>query len=1015
MKKTLYILSAFLLGLASCNELEFEPNEPNRPYESRVADKSGLVAVTMELEIPEVELKAMTRAKTCSVNPQIDYIYVAVFGTSGYPQAYTLAEPITSATDETAAGYASTNYDTTGVANTSTQKYYFRVYLPVYDGEAHVHIIANGDESIPFVDQTEASIMEKMSTSDNVGAFWARVVLTDGILPEKDVNGIMTTYQDGSFIPDEPTADAFKNLVLVRNFAEVLLTIEEAAQTDLKNVTWTLVNVPTKGSVAPMAAGTYVGDFKDYTYVDSTGTMVNGSKTYNGFVFTDDPMNYVVPAAGSALAATPGTPLFLYERTLASITSSKKPTCILMRATFQNDPDPSYYRLDLMDDNVAGGYFPIYRNFRYEVKVHMVGNRGAATPTEAMNRDSGGNVSYTPEAQSLTDISDGISRLIVEYIEKNFTSGGKKTLRVQYIPNVKTGTVNNDLIKIRVKDRGLALKEGSEPIKLGTSSTTGYNFYQFELNEQDENADLESVLEVSASNGETGGNKSTLYRDITLRVLKKMDMELALDPKKVDSSESPATTVLKITLPENLPSSMFPLEFHIEDVNHTLTPTQTDGNGHDIIVPVKTDVSLSDGTSSSFYFIRTVNESEYNQSRTISTEFETVAASSATTVYVANEYFKTKSTNLLNDGMYVYPTSAEVDFYVRSMDIAVEFDDDSQSSTWSVTVPANSGITVTYPEGNTGTGYFTMTFPVNQSTTSTASRTVTVTSGSVSRTVTITQKPMSFSVDPTTQQVAFNATTAEVTVFASEGAEWTASISSSDPNVTSSQMRLSAISGTGTQTLTVTIPKNTNTTQRTFTIKATLTGQSIEVSAQIVQGRGPNQSSTFTASSFTYNSSALSGSATSGDGFVTIGLTNVGNYHYATSAGSFIISWDDFNPTFDTPTDFIIMGRRADERTTLVGNNNFVLRRGGITVTPAEGIKITGITITYSDATYASYDFGNTRVTVTPGTYTDSGSGIGTWTGTSTSAITFTNGYRNNSGTYNFPRITSIVVTYEAI
>jgi len=622
--------------------------------------------------------------------------------------------------------------------------------------------------------------------------------------------------------------------------------------------------------------------------------MVYGTETYNGFVFPDDAMNFTVPAEG-ALASTPGNPLFLYERSLNSITSSEKPTCILMRAKFQNDSEFSYYRLDLMDDKVEGGYFPIYRNFLYEVKVHMVGNRGAKTPAEAMNRDSGGNVSFTPEAKSLTDISDGISRLNVEYVEKNFTSGGKKTLRVQYIPDVSTGTVNNDGVSIRIKNQGLALKEGTTITELSTSSTTGYKYYQFELNGQDENDDLVSVLEVKADNGSTT-NKSVLYRDITLRVLKKMDMTLDLVPNKLDANTK--KTVLKIILPDGLPSSIFPLEFHIEDINHTLTPTQKDGNGKTITVPVKTASSLADGTTNSFYYIRTVNESEYNTNHTISTEFEEVTSPSATTVYVANEYFTTKTKNLLNDGMYVYPTSAIVDFNVTSMDIDVEFG--GQSSAWSVTVPASSGITVE-PSSGTGNGTFTMTFPVNSSTTSSVERTVTVTSGSTSRTVTITQNPLEFSVNPASQ--------------------------------------------------------------------------------------------TFNVDSFTYNGNNRSGSATSSDGFVTVGLSTIGNY----------------NPTYN---DYIQLGRQVNEGS--LWNPTYRPYRGGVTVTPKDGIKITGITITYSNGTYAGYDFGNTRVQVTPGTYTRSGA-TGTWTGTSDSVISFTNGYQNNQGNYQFPRITRIVVEYEAI
>ena len=823
--------------------------------------------------------------------------------------------------------------------------------------------------------------MSTMSTTSNVGAFWARVVLEDGILPEKDVNGIMKTDTEGNFEPDTATKNAFKNLVLIRNFAEVKLVNESS---DLKEVTWSLVNVPTKGSVAPMAAGTYVDNFKDYIYNPSSGKMVYGTETYNGFVFPNDAMNFTVPAGGVALASTPGNPLFLYERSLNSITSSEKPTCILMRAKFQNDSEFSYYRLDLMDDKVEGGYFPIYRNFLYEVRVHMAGNRGAKTPAEAMNRDSGGNVSFTPEAKSLTDISDGISRLNVEYVEKNFTSGGKKTLRVQYIPDVSTGTVNNDGVSIRIKNQGLALKEGTTITELSTSSTTGYKYYQFELNGQDENDDLVSVLEVKADNGSTT-NKSVLYRDITLRVLKKMDMTLDLVPNKLDANTK--KTVLKIILPDGLPSSIFPLEFHIEDINHTLTPTQKDGNGKTITVPVKTASSLADGTTNSFYYIRTVNESEYNTNHTISTEFEEVTSPSATTVYVANEYFTTKTKNLLNDGMYVYPTSATVDFNVTSMDIDVEFG--GQSSAWSVTVPANSGITAE-PSSGTGNGTFKMKFPVNSSTTSSVERTVTVTSGSTSRTVTITQNPLAFSINPASQTVDFNVTSTEVTVFAPDGVAWTASVY--DETGTS----LYATSGTGSQTLTVTLPEST-TSQRTFTVTATLTDSSVEATAQIVQRRVPDSSSTFTPDSFTYDVNQRTGLASSGDGYITISLDNISNV-------------EDGYYSDTTPADYgyFEMGLRS-------WGTNY---RGRINVTPASGIKITGITITYSNSDYAGYDFGNRQsVTVNTGTYSRTGNNDqGTWAGPSESPITFTNGYSRYYGTfYYFPRITNIVVTYEAI
>lgn len=977
MKKAIFFLSAILFGLVSCVEPLSDIPELYQ------AKETGLVAVTMELEIPSVQLQASTKAVgDRSELPSIKDIRVAVFGTSGYPQAYTLAEPVAK---NGKTGYASTNGET----------YYFQVFLPVYEGEAHVHIIANGDESIPFVDQDEESIMEAMATTGNVGAFWTRVVLEDGILPEKDVNGIMTTGTDGNFLPDEATEKAFQGLVLVRNFAEVILTNESDNLTDIH---WTLVNVPTTGSVAPMAAGTYVDDYKDYVYNPKTGKMVLAEmeldattgklkpvldaegniatiyKTYDGFMFANS-MDYTIPSADD-IKTEPGEthPNFVYER---KHPGSEKATCILVKAKFKPEgqqPDSyyTYYRLDLMNEAV-GGYFPIYRNYKYQVNIHTVGNRGDTDPNEAMNRDSGGNVSLSTEALKLTDISDGTSRLYVEYTEKNFTSGGKKTLWVQYVPNVRNGEVHNEHVSVSIKDQGHALKEGSVPTLLGTSSTTGYYIYEFELNDQDENEDITSVLEVKAYNDTDPQNVNTLYRDINLRVLKKMNMTLSLVPKKVTGIQ---TTVLNIGLPDGLPSSMFPLEIYIEDINHTLNPTGKTGKEGDnstITVPVKTAKSLADGTTNSFYFIRTVNESEYLADHTISTQFTTIADASATTIYVANEYFKTQSINLLNDGVYVNPSNATVAFDVTSVEVEVEMYEDAQSTTWTV-IPGN-GVQVT-PTSGTGNGTFTMTFVPNTSTTASATRIATVRSGGVDHDVTITQLPLKLSITPAQQTVGYNATTATVTIYAEEGKAWTASVS----GPTGTNPSLSATSGEGTTTLTVNIPQNTEVGDRDFTVTAIVS--EVSVSATITQRTGPASPYPFNASVFTFNGN--NGSATSSDGYVSIALAQA-----------------------QRGNGYLTLGRR----TTGWFANTY---RGSITVTPQEGFRITQIRVTYSDATYAGYDFGNPSVSVTPGTYTRDGnnSSTATWTGSSTGAVTFTNGYRNNN---NFPRITKIEVTYSAV
>lgn len=975
MKKILCIASILLLCLASCTKTPLEGPEPQNP------DKAGLVAVTMELDVP-VPLQAFTKANGRAEKPRIDYIKVAVFGTSGYPQAYTLAKPVN------ASGQAVQNY-----ASENGTKYYFKVLLPVYEAEAHVHIIANGDEDMQFAEQTEDSIMKVMSTTNNVGAYWTRVVLKDGILPEKDNSGIMQTDGEGNFVPDENTKAAFENLQLVRNFAEVQLLFGEDPHIDVATATWTLMNIPTKGSVAPMAGGTYVDDFASYTYNSATGRMVNGDKVYNGYLFDDDPMDYHVPEGEGqtdVISTSVANPLFVYERTHPG---SDKATCIMLKAKYSGDPDFTYYRIDLMDEAI-NGYFPLYRNYCYKVRVNLVGNRGASTSDEAALRDSGGNVSMTTEAQSLTDLSDGISRLYVEYMEKNFTKGGKQTVWLRYVPNVHAVAYDDNGEPIEVVDntkisfvevagvdgKPRALKNGTEPtLDESRSTRTGWYFYDFYLKEQDEDVDLESVLKFKAYN-DNSDNPSTLYRDVTVRVMKKMDMDLTLDPKHLTAGTD-KNTRLDITLPVGLPESMFPLELLIEDVNHTLNPTGQDGHGNTITVPVKVATSLMDGKSSSFYFIRTVDyQTEYKNSNVISTQFKTIESASATTLYVANEYFKTHSTNLLNDGIYVNPTAETVDFNVTSVKITV--DAENANAAWSVT--PGTGVAVN-PSSGRGPGSFTMSFDENNSTTESVTRTATVSGVKVA----ITQTPLVFSVAPEMQETAFNSTSATVTVYAAQNQNWTATV---DHGATFASTGTATLTGRGTvRNVAVNFTRNEEPAQRTFRVTATMSGGGGTASATIVQRRGPNTSETFTVNDFSFNAGKRSGSALSDDEYVRISLANIGNTQAPVDDG------------------FVQMGYFADN----------AANRGSIVVTPEEGLRITSIIVTYSDESCRSYDTDyNPVLSVSGGgTYAkdeDSPSITVSWNTTPTGAVTLSNGYRLVQGNFDMPRITSIQVVYAA-
>lgn len=684
MKKTFAILSIILLGAVGCTKNVFETPAKEG------GESDGMVEITMTMDVPN-ELLASTKAGEWGHTPSIDDIRVAMFGTSGYTQAYTKAVPDGSV--------ATTNYDESPGGNTT--KYKFKVLLPVYEGEVHIHVIANGDKSVTYDGWPENKLMSRMTTEGGVGAYWARITLEDGILPQWDSNGTMRVV-DGHFVPTTETKAAFQDIVLIRNFAEVKLILEDAVKEKLTDVTYTVINVPTSGSVAPIYGtslskhaksatdtttiyeATYVDDYDSYQMDATTSRMkkVTGeeTETYPGYMVnpsvnsilpTKTEINTDLPADGVALPYTESKPAFVYERPF----SEQDPPMIIMRGKW-SDGKYYYYRLDMMDENLSAAtssaYFPLYRNYQYQIRISKIGNKGADSPTAAMARNWGGNISMTAGTQKLADISDGESRLYVKYVDHTYIDGGEKTdFYVKYEP-AADGTVDNSKITFPFtfkkdadgNDMNNALIPLNDPVPEGGTpiwfeKTTGTDsdkqYYKFKLKEPGAET-LETTFIVSASNGETGDAASTLQREITVRIIRETNMSLSFNPVKAGWSAG-SKVVLNIELDGPVNESMFPLEFKIEDSAHILNPTGKDKDGgKDIEVPVKTDESLIDG-SNSFYFIRTVNWSEYKplaaayeagdpHAIVFSTEFKTLEDAKETQVHVDNEYFDKKDIKL---------------------------------------------------------------------------------------------------------------------------------------------------------------------------------------------------------------------------------------------------------------------------------------------------------------------------------------------------------------------------------
>ena len=259
-----------------------------------------------------------------------------------------------------------------------------------------------------------------------------------------------------------------------------------------------------------------------------------------------------------------------------------------------------------------------------------------------------------------------------------------------------------------------------------------------------------------------------------------MSMDLSLDPANIASGKD-QTTVLSISLQDELPESMFPLEFYIEDTNRTLNPTGTDGHGKSIDVPVKLGTSLFNSSNKeSYYYVRTVNHSEYERIYaaakaatpegqpvvySFDTEFKTIEEASATTIWVDNDYFSPESVDLGNHPSFVSPSTQTVSSSATSATVNVDV---ASGVAWTATVeggatfgenrPRNS-IATKADSGNTASGsgpaVLTVVFDANE-TDNNITYKVTVTAGGVDEVSKIIQRRQ-----PQTYNVSFSDFTVE--------------------------------------------------------------------------------------------------------------------------------------------------------------------------------------------------------------------------------------------------------------
>lgn len=602
MKKIFYILSIALLGAMSCSV-----NELGQPES---VNEKGKVTFVMGLEFPEVFIA--TRGEMAE-NPYIDDVHVAVFGNEGYLNEYVKAVPCNAQGVEQ---NAFTNIQN-GVL------FYYKVTLVATTGYRAIHVIANGPDQIQY-NSYDYEVMPNLYTTKGNGAYWTMFELPTGTA----VVDPQTSEESASPIAKA----AFSNLKLIRNFAKVNVT-ESADNFVLDG--YEVFNTPDKGRIVTWMENYNASNERLAGYY----TPYVGSKT-------EDPMTFAAlqtagytpslvdgaqidPTAPTAGGTYTNATKFVFERVK---TNAANRPYIIVKGKFNGSTTSTFYRLDFTDKD--GNYIPLFRNFQYNIEIKSVAKVGVADPAAA--QPSNANVSALLTTANLTDLADGKSRILVQYIDKTFISSGDVKFQYIYMRDATKPIAQENVTNasFRILTNQELQEEGKEPntadpafTSTGTTTWNGTDKWQEITLTIAAVGDDEKRTTFRIEGQTADGDK--LYRDVTIHVLAKQNFDAAYTS---EGSAIGKTVTVNLTLPENLPSSVFPLQIAFEDSAKRLNPNGTD-------MPAQVGTTIVTGKSDrSYQFVKSVSYSEYTTNHVIPCVFKRIATG-ATTLYMENEYF----------------------------------------------------------------------------------------------------------------------------------------------------------------------------------------------------------------------------------------------------------------------------------------------------------------------------------------------------------------------------------------
>lgn len=621
--------------------------------------------------------------------------------------------------------------------------YHFTARIPMSTSRRTIHFLGNGPASLRFgwdsdVIPKQLSHLPKYNQeggeSLKAKAYWQMVEFDKGITAIKE-NGYYVSvhgyrygvsdeedaqfFEDGGFQIDPEVNDKFRMIPLIRNWAKVVLYSQPKEQSHFEAISMAVINVPSQGSLAPYSAATQgfvknyqekgFSDLRDMNYPASlpTNTVFDTSIPEASEFVPDpgiDPSVQFKDGGRVALASSltdlyseddTESAVYLYERPAPS--ESIPPTYVIIYGKYFEHPDdpndlgyPCYYKVDLMETvDVGNGdfesrYYPIYRNFKYQIWVTNILARGHDTPQAAAASAGSADVSADITTGHLADISDGVGRLHLSWMAKTYTGESdyvENTLNVFYsnpdgqpimsVKDVPTDPNQPDVLPTKYvtvellppADKKMIGTEWDdvidrETLSLGApseggegQSARGWRQVHFKVKAYDGLTARSQTIRISGVH-----NDGRVYRDVVISVLPKQPMKVYCGKERILARKGETQTV-SFSIPDGLIKSMFPLEFKIEADRMTLTPDLSYNENMPVVSEESISLDPEFAGKRAFHFIKTITWDEYRDNekmplsmsdddrlwRTVTCHFKTNCNDNHAKIWVANDFF------ILND------------------------------------------------------------------------------------------------------------------------------------------------------------------------------------------------------------------------------------------------------------------------------------------------------------------------------------------------------------------------------